>query len=167
MSPPFLPLLTLLLLSVLQLPSSTPAPTPTPTPTFPLSTSSRWIVDSSGRRVKLACANWAAHLEPAAAEGLGRQPLGAVSERVTSMGFNCVRLTWPLYLLTNASLASLTLRASLARLGLLESLAGVRVNNPDLLDLTLVKVFQVSTINDAFFIYFAIVGRVSCLGFTS
>nr|CAD1836383.1 unnamed protein product [Ananas comosus var. bracteatus] len=140
MSPPFLPLLTLLLLSVLQLPSSSPAPTPTPT--FPLSTSSRWIVDSSGRRVKLACANWAAHLEPAAAEGLGRQPLGAVSERVTSMGFNCVRLTWPLYLLTNASLASLTLRASLARLGLLESLAGVRVNNPDLLDLTLVEVFQ-------------------------
>ena len=28
------------------------------TPAFPLSTSSRWIVDSTGKRVKFACANW-------------------------------------------------------------------------------------------------------------
>ncbi|XP_073006507.1 glycosyl hydrolase 5 family protein-like [Typha latifolia] len=113
-----------------------------PTIPTPLSTSSRWVVDASGRRVKLACANWAAHLEPAAAEGLGKQPLDAISKRIVSMGFNCVRLTWPLYLLTNDSLGSLTVRASLSRLGLFESVAGVRVNNPELLDLTLVQAFQ-------------------------
>ncbi|XP_042473115.1 glycosyl hydrolase 5 family protein-like isoform X2 [Zingiber officinale] len=109
---------------------------------FPLSTSSRWVVDGAGRRVKLACANWAAHLEPAVAEGLSKQPLDAISRSVAAMGFNCVRLTWPLFLLTDPSLASLTVRRSLDGLGLFESTAGVRVNNPALLDLTLLQAFQ-------------------------
>lgn len=111
-------------------------------PSLPLSTSSRWIVDGNDRRVKLACVNWAAHLEAAAAEGLGKQPLDTISKRVVSLGFNCVRLTWPLYLLTNASLGSLPFRASLAGLGLIESAAAVAVNNPALLDLSLLQVFQ-------------------------
>ncbi|KAG8064941.1 hypothetical protein GUJ93_ZPchr0004g39640 [Zizania palustris] len=58
------------------------------------------------------------------------------------MGFNCVRLTWPTYLATNSTLANLPLRWSLERLGMLESVAGVRVNNPGLLDLPLIDVFQ-------------------------
>ncbi|PKA61281.1 hypothetical protein AXF42_Ash006178 [Apostasia shenzhenica] len=107
-----------------------------------LSTSSRWIVDESGRRVKLACANWAAHLEPVVAEGLGKQPVDVIARSVRSMGFNCVRLTWPLYLATNASVASLTVGESLRRLGLVESAAGVAVNNPQLLNATLMEAFK-------------------------
>ena len=44
-----------------------------------LSTSSRWIVDERGRRVKLACVNWPSHLEPVLAEGLGHRPLGTIA----------------------------------------------------------------------------------------
>uniref|UniRef100_A0A0D3EEZ3 Glycoside hydrolase family 5 domain-containing protein n=1 Tax=Brassica oleracea var. oleracea TaxID=109376 RepID=A0A0D3EEZ3_BRAOL len=40
------------------------------TTSYPLSTKSRWIVDERGQRVKLACVNWPAHLQPAVAEGL-------------------------------------------------------------------------------------------------
>ncbi|CAA6668047.1 unnamed protein product [Spirodela intermedia] len=74
-----------------------------------LSTSSRWIVDDDGSRVKMACVNWAAHLEGVVAEGLSRRPLDSISKKISSLGFNCVRLTWPLFLATNDSLASLTL----------------------------------------------------------
>jgi hypothetical protein len=71
-----------------------------------LSTSSRWIVDEHGRRVKLACVNWASHLEPMLAEGLEHQTLGAIASSIAAMGFNCVRLTWPTFL-TTCSAASL------------------------------------------------------------
>ncbi|KAG1370045.1 glycosyl hydrolase 5 family protein [Cocos nucifera] len=135
------PVLYLLLLSFLSS-NSLRAGLATSSPSLPLSTSSRWIVDGNGRRVKLACVNWAAHLEAAAAEGLGKQPLDTISGRVVALGFNCVRLTWPLYLLTNASLGSLPLRASLDGLGLFESAAAVAVNNPALLDLSLLQAFQ-------------------------
>ncbi|KAJ0989454.1 hypothetical protein J5N97_007810 [Dioscorea zingiberensis] len=111
-------------------------------PAFPLSTSSRWIVDAEGRRVKLACGNWAAHMEAVVAEGLGKQRLEAISESVASMGFNCVRLTWPTDLLTDPSLASLTVRRSLLRFGLIEAAAGVQANNPEIMDLTLFQAFQ-------------------------
>ncbi|KAG0461144.1 hypothetical protein HPP92_021441 [Vanilla planifolia] len=107
-----------------------------------LSTASRWVVDQSGRRVKLACANWAAHLDPIVAEGLGSRPVGDIAAAVRSMGFNCVRLTWPLYLVTNASLTSVTVGESLRRLGLVESAAGVAVNNPQFVDLTLIQAFK-------------------------
>lgn len=110
---------------------------------LPLSTSSRWIVDEAGRRVKLACTNWASHLEPAVAEGMGKQPLDAISKRVAALGFNCVRLTWPLFLVTNDTLGNLTVRQSLQAFGLAESVAAVQVNNPDLVDLTLIQAFQV------------------------
>lgn len=130
----------LLLLALLLLPALTAAAS---LPALPLSTASRWIVGGDGRRVKLACANWASHLEPAAAEGLARRGVSDIAARVAAMGFNCIRLTWPTYLATNATLASLPLRWSLERLGMLESVAGVRVNNPALLDLPLVDVFRV------------------------
>uniref|UniRef100_J3LEF2 Glycoside hydrolase family 5 domain-containing protein n=1 Tax=Oryza brachyantha TaxID=4533 RepID=J3LEF2_ORYBR len=104
-----------------------------------LSTSSRWIVDEAGRRVKLACVNWPSHLEPVVAEGLGRQPVDAISKKVASLGFNCVRLTYPIALATNASLSSLT---SLLAHGLAETVAGVGENNPGFLDLTLIESFR-------------------------
>lgn len=110
----------------------------------PLSTSSRWIVDQSGRRVKLACTNWVTHLELVTAEGLSKQPVDEISRKIVAMGFNCVRLTWPLYLATNESLASLTVRQSFQRLGLNEYLSGIQANNPSFLDLSLIDAYKVT-----------------------
>lgn len=107
-----------------------------------LSTSSRWIVDEAGHRVKLACVNWPSHLEPVVTEGLGRQPVGAIAARLASLGFNCVRLTYPTALATNATLSSLTVRQSLLAHGLGETAGGVAVNNPGFLDLTLMDSFR-------------------------
>ncbi|WVZ86138.1 hypothetical protein U9M48_032971 [Paspalum notatum var. saurae] len=107
-----------------------------------LSTASRWVVDESGSRVKLACVNWPSHLEPMLAEGLGKQPVGAIAGDVAAMGFNCVRLTWPTFMVTNASYSSLTVAQSFQRLNLTESLAGIRVNNPGLVDLKLIDAFK-------------------------
>ncbi|XAR64472.1 Cellulase [Bertholletia excelsa] len=117
-------------------------PRPRPAVALPLSTDSRWIVDESGRRVKLACVNWASHLEAVVAEGLSRQPVDAISGRIPLLGFNCVRLTWPLFLATNDSLANLTVRQSLHGLGLIASISGFQANNPSILDLPLVGAYQ-------------------------
>ncbi|KAI3842679.1 hypothetical protein MKX03_027343 [Papaver bracteatum] len=107
-----------------------------------LNTNSRWIVDENGRRVKLACTNWVSHLEPMVAEGLSKQPLDSISKKIRNMGFNCVRLTWPLFLVTDDSLALVTVRTSFQRLGLVEYVSGIQTNNPSLLDLPLIEVFQ-------------------------
>ncbi|KAK7318678.1 hypothetical protein RJT34_03383 [Clitoria ternatea] len=107
-----------------------------------LHTNSRWIVNEDGQRVKLACVNWVSHLEPVVAEGLSKQPLDVISKGIKSMGFNCVRLTWPILLITNDSFASLTVRHSFQNLGLLQSIAGVQTNNPSIIDLTLIQAFQ-------------------------
>ncbi|PQP95731.1 uncharacterized protein Pyn_10531 [Prunus yedoensis var. nudiflora] len=108
----------------------------------PLSTSSRWIVDQSGQRVKLACVNWVSHLEAVVAEGLSKQPVDAISKRIASLGFNCVRLSWPTFLATNDTLASVTVRQSFQSLGLSESIAGLQSNNPSIVDLTLIQAYQ-------------------------
>ncbi|XP_071724309.1 glycosyl hydrolase 5 family protein-like [Rutidosis leptorrhynchoides] len=109
---------------------------------LPLSTSSRWIVDENGQRVKLACINWVSHLEPVVAEGLNKQPVDLISKKIASMGFNCVRLTWPLYLVTNDTYSSLTVRQSFQGHGLIEAIAGIQANNPSILDLPLIKAYQ-------------------------
>ncbi|KAI3930034.1 hypothetical protein MKW98_029080 [Papaver atlanticum] len=119
----------------------TAQPTPAALPTT-LNTNSRWIVDENGRRVKLACTSWVSHLEPMVAEGMSKQPLDSISKKIRNMGFNCVRLTWPLFLVTNDSLASVTVRKSFQSLGLLESISGIQANNPSLLDLPLIEAFQ-------------------------
>lgn len=108
-----------------------------------LETNSRWIVNQDGERVKLACVNWVSHLEAVVAEGLSKQPVDVISKGIKSMGFNCVRLTWPILLLTNDSLSSLTVRHSFQNLGLLQSIAGVQSNNPSIIDLPLIQAFQV------------------------
>lgn len=112
---------------------------------LPLSTSSRWVVDEGGRRVKLACVNWVSHLDAVVAEGLSKQPLDAISKQIVSLGFNCVRLTWPLFLATNDTLASLTVRQSFLGLGLSDSVAGVQSFNPHMIDLPLIQAYQVYT----------------------
>ena len=109
----------------------------------PLYTNSRWIVDEGGQRVKLACVNWVSHLEAMVTEGLSKRPVDAISKKIASMGFNCVRLTWPLFLVTNDSLASVTVRQSFQSLGLSDTISGIQANNPSIIDLPLIKAFQV------------------------
>lgn len=111
---------------------------------LPLFTGSRWIVNGDGQRVKLACLNWAAHLEPAVAEGLSKQPVDSISRWISSAGFNCVRLTWPLFLVTNGSLGSMTVENSFRGLSLYEPITGIRENNLSFLNLTLLDAFQVN-----------------------
>ncbi|KAJ4710974.1 Cellulase (Glycosyl hydrolase family 5) [Melia azedarach] len=118
-----------------------------PVMALPLSTNSRWVVDESGQRVKLACVNWVSHLEAVVAEGLSKQPVDVISKKIAAMGFNCVRLTWPLFLATNDSLASLTVRQSFQKLGLLEAIAGIQTNNPSIIDLPLIKAYQAVVTN--------------------
>ncbi|MED6217884.1 hypothetical protein PIB30_021681 [Stylosanthes scabra] len=113
------------------------------TEAVPLNTNGRWIVDEGGgERVKLACVNWVSHLEASIPEGLSKQPLDGISKRIKTLGFNCVRLTWPLQLATNHSLSSITVRQSLTNLGLLDSIAGLQSNNPNLIEFSLIKCFQ-------------------------
>ncbi|PIN09359.1 Cellulase [Handroanthus impetiginosus] len=107
-----------------------------------LSTNSRWIVDESGRRVKLSCVNWPSHLEVVVAEGLSKQPVDEISEEIRSLGFNCVRLTWPLFLFTNDTLASISVRQSFKNLGLVEAIEGFQTNNPSIIDLSLINAYQ-------------------------
>ncbi|KAJ3675308.1 hypothetical protein LUZ60_004350 [Juncus effusus] len=107
-----------------------------------LSTSSRWIIDESGKRVKLACVSWPSHLETMFAEGLSKQPVDTISKTIVSMGFNCVRLTWATFMVTNDSLSSLTVRQSFQAQNLIESIGGIRANNPSFLNLTLIQAFQ-------------------------
>ncbi|KAE8662799.1 hypothetical protein F3Y22_tig00113124pilonHSYRG00079 [Hibiscus syriacus] len=68
------------------------------------------------------------------AEGLSKQPMDTIAKRIASMGFDCVSYTWPVYLVTNDSLASLTVRQSFQRLGFIESIAGIQANNPSIID---------------------------------
>lgn len=70
------------------------APSLAAKPAVPLSSTSRWIVDSEGRRLKLRCINWAAHLEPNIPEGLHRRPVPDLAAWIADNGFNCVRLTY-------------------------------------------------------------------------
>ncbi|GAB4829274.1 hypothetical protein Ancab_018941 [Ancistrocladus abbreviatus] len=116
----------------------------------PLSTHGRWIVDGDGLRVKLSCVNWPSHLELMVAEGLSKQPVDVISKKIFSMGFNCVRLTWPLFLVTNDSLSALTVRQSFQAIGLSESIAGLQANNPSIVDGSLINAFQavVSNLGD-------------------
>ncbi|POS72706.1 cellulase [Diaporthe helianthi] len=63
-------------------------------PNVPLSTTSRWIVDSDGERVKLRCVNWAGHMETNVPEGLHKQSISYLADWIAGQGFNCVRLTY-------------------------------------------------------------------------
>ncbi|KAL0792734.1 hypothetical protein Bca101_064111 [Brassica carinata] len=110
---------------------------------YPLSTNSRWIINQKGQRVKLACVNWPAHLQPVVAEGLSKQPLDAVAKKILALGFNCVRLTWPLDLATNETLArNVTVRQSFRSLGLSDDISGLQTKNPSMIDLPLIEAYK-------------------------
>ncbi|KJZ76040.1 hypothetical protein HIM_04496 [Hirsutella minnesotensis 3608] len=73
-------------------------------PKLPLSASSRWIVDATGKRVKLRCINWAGHLEANVPEGLHRQSIEHTADWIAAQGFNCVRLTYSIDMATHPML---------------------------------------------------------------
>ncbi|MFS7923819.1 putative glycoside hydrolase superfamily [Helianthus anomalus] len=106
---------------------------------FPLSTSSRWIVDeNTGDRVKLACVNWPGHLHVMIPEGLNKRPVkDIVSDISHKMGFNCVRLTWATYMYTRYS--NLTVSESLDRWNLTVTKEGIARNNPEVLEMSIVE----------------------------
>nr|C0HLA0.1 RecName: Full=Glycosyl hydrolase 5 family protein; AltName: Allergen=Cha o 3; Flags: Precursor [Chamaecyparis obtusa] len=125
-APTALRLLTALLLLLVAAPSHS----------LPLLTRGRWIVDeATGLRVKLACVNWVGHLEPGLPEGLNRLPVATVAHTISSLGFNCVRLTYSIHMLTRTSYTNATVAQTFARLNLTEAASGIEHNNPELLDL--------------------------------
>merc|ERR1719495_725079 len=69
--------------------------------TFPLSAGTvgdRMVtVDANGNRVKLVCVNWyGAHMEDMVVNGLDRQTVQFIANKIAELGFNCVRLPWAL-----------------------------------------------------------------------
>merc|ERR1711874_779137 len=68
--------------------------------TFPLRSGQQGnrmgTVDSDGKRVKLVCVNWyGAHMEDMVVNGLDRQPIQFIADKIAELGFNCVRLPCP------------------------------------------------------------------------
>ncbi|KAG0457925.1 hypothetical protein HPP92_023082 [Vanilla planifolia] len=110
---------------------------------LPLSTSGSWVVDTiSGQRVKLRCVNWAAHLPTVVPEGLDRQPVEAIAVKITSLGFNCLRLTWATYMWTKKRYANLAIVDSLDSLGLHDAAAGIARNNLRILGMTVREAYD-------------------------
>ncbi|GER33031.1 glycosyl hydrolase superfamily protein [Striga asiatica] len=108
-----------------------------------LSTSSRWIVDqATGKRVKLACANWASHLEPMIAEGLEKKPLRDIARQIASDGFNCVRFTWATFMFTRPDYSNLSVSQSLDKYSLAAAKAGIAENNPQFLNVTITELHR-------------------------
>ncbi|KAI3912561.1 hypothetical protein MKX01_039648 [Papaver californicum] len=107
---------------------------------LPLSTNGRWVVDTStGDRVKLRCVDWASHMQTMLVEGLDKKPLRDIVKSMSLLGFNCVRLTWATYMFTRPYYGNQTVDRSFKRLGLFEAKAGIALNNPGVLNLTLGK----------------------------
>jgi len=65
---------------------------------FPLSTKNMAIVDSTGRRVKIAGGNWSGgHASRHCVGGLDRKPLQKLIKDIKEVfGMNCVRITFSL-----------------------------------------------------------------------
>jgi hypothetical protein len=77
------------------------------------------------------------------AEGLSKQPIDVISKSIISRGFNCVRLTYATFMLTNETVSSLTVKSSFESLNLTDALQGIGVHNPSILNLTLIQAYQV------------------------
>jgi len=55
------------------------------------------VVDSEGKRVKLACVNWyGAHMEGHVVNGLDKQTISSIASTIRNLGFNCIRLPFSL-----------------------------------------------------------------------
>ena len=78
---------------------------------LPLSVKGRYIVDSSGNRVKLGCVNWYGAEElDFVVGGLQWQSIASISGLIAQYGFNCIRLPFSLELIDrNPVIANRTL----------------------------------------------------------
>jgi len=66
---------------------------------LPLATSSRWIIDRRGHRVKWSCVNWAgADQKDGVPGGLQHNDAGAIAHLIAQWGFNCVRIPWSVWM---------------------------------------------------------------------
>lgn len=107
----------------------------------PLSTNGRWIIDATtGQRMKLVCVNWPSHMQAMLAEGLHLQPLDNITAKVAQLRFNCVRLTYSIHMFTRY--ANLTVQQSFENFDMKDAIAGITINNPSLLNMTLVQAYQ-------------------------
>lgn len=88
--------------------------------------------------MKLACVNWPGHMYPMVPEGLHKKPLKNITESIVSMGFNCVRLTWATQMFTRNKYRNLKVAESLNKWNLVAATFGMDINNPELMNLTLV-----------------------------
>lgn len=128
--------LTLILLQVLATAGSAQRPIP------PLSTSSRWVVDRFGVRVKLACVNWVGHLEAGIPEGLSKNTAQGIATIVRANGFNCVRLTYSTWLWTNDTYGGLSVAENFNNLNLTSSAVALMALNPEFYLLSLREVHR-------------------------
>jgi len=107
---------------------------------LPLSTNNRWIVDETGKRVKLHCVNWSSHMNAMVAEGLETIPLKDVIAQLKGLGFDCVRYTWATEMFTRYS--NYKVGENLDKLNLTSSRLGIRFYNPSLENITVVEAFD-------------------------
>ncbi|XP_027337388.1 glycosyl hydrolase 5 family protein-like [Abrus precatorius] len=108
---------------------------------YPLSTHSRWIMDdSTGQRAKLVCGNWAGHLKPMIPEGLDRRPLKDLVTELVEHRFNCVRLTYAIYMWTRYGHDNVI--DTFASLDAPEVIDGIAKNNPSVLSMTHIQAFD-------------------------
>ncbi|KAK2414084.1 glycosyl hydrolase 5 family protein [Trifolium repens] len=107
---------------------------------LPLSSNKRWIVDESGKRVKLRCINWSSHLNAMIAEGLNRIPLEKLIAQLKDLGFNCVRYTWATHMFTRYS--TYKVGENFDKLNLHGTRLGIKFYNPSLENVTVVDAFD-------------------------
>ncbi|CAJ1947465.1 unnamed protein product [Sphenostylis stenocarpa] len=101
----------------------------------------RWIIDEgTGQRAKLACANWAGHLQPMIPEGLDKRPLKDIIGEIVEHKFNCVRLTYAIYMWTRY--VHDNVNATFTSLDVPGVVQGISKNNPFVLSMTHVQVFD-------------------------
>ncbi|AES77604.2 hydrolyzing O-glycosyl compounds hydrolase [Medicago truncatula] len=107
---------------------------------LPLSTNNRWIIDETGKRVKLHCVNWSSHLNAMVAEGLEIKPLKDLIAQLKELGFDCVRYTWATHMFTRYS--NYKVGENLDKLNLTSSRLGIGNFNPSLENITVVEAFD-------------------------
>lgn len=108
---------------------------------LPLSTHKRWIIDDAmGKRVKLVCAHWVAHIKPMLAEGLDKLPLNDIVVQLPQRGFNCVRLSYATYMFTRY--ANRSVAETLSSFDIPEIVSAIEQHNPWVLNMTHLQAYE-------------------------
>ncbi|XP_022969773.1 uncharacterized protein LOC111468874 [Cucurbita maxima] len=78
-------------------------------------------------------------MEAMLVEGLQFKRLDDIVALIVKLRFNCVRLTYPIYMFTRY--ANLTVQQSFQKLDLKEAITGITQNNPSILNMTIVEAY--------------------------